>query len=90
MTVEIAQPKCPECGFTVFNRRYVKCEKCEAELPKELVMSKEELAKIISMEELADVQAAIEAKHKNDLKSTLRPSVTSEQTIAPFIFIPNS
>ena len=29
----VQAPRCPACGFTVFNRLYPKCEGCGAELP---------------------------------------------------------
>ena len=41
-------PRCPTCGFIVFNRRYPKCESCGIELPKALLYSqgeREELRK---------------------------------------------
>ena len=36
-------PRCPECGFIVFNRRHSACESCGAELPKALLFSEAEL-----------------------------------------------
>ena len=32
-------PSCPECGFTIYNRRFPKCESCNAVLPETLVYS---------------------------------------------------
>ncbi len=34
-----AAPRCPECGFQIFNRRYPKCESCGALLPETIVYS---------------------------------------------------
>ena len=36
--------KCPGCGFTVFNRRYPKCERCKEPLPEGVSYSSEEVA----------------------------------------------
>lgn len=35
--------KCPECKRTIFNRRLNTCEFCSAELPAELLYSKEDI-----------------------------------------------
>ena len=35
-------PRCPKCGFIVFNRRHSKCESCETELPRALLYSEAE------------------------------------------------
>lgn len=40
----MTRPTCPECGFTVFNRRYPKCERCGVALPAGLAYTKEEVA----------------------------------------------
>ncbi len=50
MTSEPRTPRCPYCGFTVFNSRYPKCEKCGEQLPSNMVLSKEELAAVLEQE----------------------------------------
>lgn len=37
------RPKCPECGFSIFNRRFAKCESCGAQLPTSIVYTADEL-----------------------------------------------
>lgn len=36
---------CPACGFRIFNRRYPVCEGCGEELPEELLLSAEDIAR---------------------------------------------
>jgi hypothetical protein len=50
MTSEPRTPRCPYCGFTVFNSRYPKCEKCGEHLPGNMVLSKEELVVVLERE----------------------------------------
>ena len=38
------RPKCPDCGFAVFNRRYPRCEKCGVVLPTSIAFGPAELA----------------------------------------------
>jgi len=40
--MEKTPPRCPACGFVVFNRRYPNCESCGAALPDTLVYSPSE------------------------------------------------
>ena len=35
----MSAPTCPECGFTIYNRRFPNCESCGAVLPETLVYS---------------------------------------------------
>lgn len=44
-------PRCPECGFQVFNRRYPKCESCGASLPETIVYSPVERHTLLAAEE---------------------------------------
>ena len=37
------RPKCPACGFSIFNRRFAKCESCGARLPASIVYTADEL-----------------------------------------------
>lgn len=54
-------PRCPECGFQVFNRRYPKCESCGALLPETLVYTAvERHALHVAEEERALEKARIE------------------------------
>ena len=46
-----APPACPACGFTVFNRRYPKCESCGVELPESLVYTAAERRALLEAEE---------------------------------------
>ena len=41
--IRTAPPKCPDCGFRVFNRRFPKCESCGAVLPASMVYTANEL-----------------------------------------------
>jgi len=50
MSAESRTPRCPYCGFTVFNSRYPKCEKCGEHLPDNMVLSKEALAALLDQE----------------------------------------
>jgi len=50
----MSAPHCPRCGFTVFNRRYPKCEKCGEPLPDDLVLSKEQVASLQAQESVKD------------------------------------
>ena len=44
------RPKCPECGFSVFNRRFAKCESCGALLPVSIVYTADELKQLADKE----------------------------------------
>jgi hypothetical protein len=46
-----APPSCPACGFTVFNRRYPKCESCGAVLPESIVYTPVELHALLVADE---------------------------------------
>ena len=50
MSAESRTPSCPYCGFTVFNPRYPKCEKCGEQLPESVVHSKEAVAALLEQE----------------------------------------
>lgn len=41
--IRTAPPKCPGCGFKVFNRRFPKCESCGVVLPVSMVYTADEL-----------------------------------------------
>jgi hypothetical protein len=47
MENQIAQPRrCPACNALVVDRRSATCTTCDAELPKEWVMTKDQAAKV--------------------------------------------
>jgi hypothetical protein len=50
------RPKCPECGFSIFNRRFAKCESCGALLPTSIVYTADEL-KALAEKDKADEEA---------------------------------
>ena len=50
MSAESRTPRCPYCGFIVFNSRYPRCEKCGEQLPGNRVLSKEELVAVLDQE----------------------------------------
>jgi transcription initiation factor TFIIIB Brf1 subunit/transcription initiation factor TFIIB len=50
------RPKCPECGFSVFNRRFAKCESCGVVLPTSIVYTADEL-KLLAEKDKADEEA---------------------------------
>jgi len=50
VSAEYRTPRCPYCGFTVFNPRYPKCEKCGEQLPESMVLSKEALTAVLEQE----------------------------------------
>lgn len=61
-------PRCPHCGFSVFNNRYPKCEKCGVQLPSSLVLSREELRAFLADESQEAIQAAKAAQRKQALR----------------------
>ena len=50
------RPKCPECGFSIFNRRFAKCESCGEQLPTSIVYTADEL-KALAEKDKADEEA---------------------------------
>jgi hypothetical protein len=50
------RPKCPECGFSIFNRRFAKCESCGAQLPISIIYTENEL-KLLRKNEKAEEEA---------------------------------
>ena len=51
--VRSPRPKCPECGFSIFNRRFAKCESCGVQLPTSIVYTADEL-KVLAEKDKAD------------------------------------
>ena len=57
-----AAPRCPDCGFQVFNRRYPKCESCGAPLPETIVYSPAQRHALL----VADEERSLErARHES-------------------------
>ena len=50
------RPKCPECGFSVFNRRFANCESCGVALRASIVYTADEL-KLLAEKDKADEEA---------------------------------
>jgi hypothetical protein len=62
--MDAAQPKrCPHCNALVVDRRSLTCTTCHADLPKEWIMSKEQVAKVSQL----DAQAR--AMHQQEMQS---------------------
>lgn len=59
--VRSIRPKCPACGFSIFNRRFAKCESCGVQLPTSIVYTADEL------KALAEKDKADEAAQKKAL-----------------------
>ncbi len=62
-------PRCPECGFAVFNRRYPKCESCGAMLPESIVYSAVERHALLAAEE----ELALERSRNEKAASVTTP-----------------
>lgn len=54
--------RCPQCGFTIFNRRVPHCEKCKAALPADLLYTPEQIAELDA--QAAASRAAQEARRR--------------------------
>lgn len=60
-------PRCPDCGFQVFNRRFPKCESCGALLPEPLVYSAVERHALLVADEERDLESARREKSGGDV-----------------------
>jgi hypothetical protein len=67
--VRSIRPKCPECGFSVFNRRFAKCESCGAQLPTSIIYTADEL-KALAEKDKADDEAQQKARHRDQTGSS--------------------
>jgi DNA-directed RNA polymerase subunit RPC12/RpoP len=64
--------RCPACGFLIHNRNYPKCERCQKELPADLLYSKEEKEK--SWQDLMAVRAKeTQAKAEAERERAYKP-----------------
>jgi hypothetical protein len=59
-------PKCPDCGFQVYNRRFPKCESCGAVLPESIVYSPVERHALLVADEERDLERARNEKPTGD------------------------
>ena len=64
-------PRCPYCGFTVFTNRYPKCERCNRQLPSDMVLSKVELDAVLAREREEREQRARSERRKQTPGPTL-------------------
>jgi hypothetical protein len=71
MTTQVrsTKPKCPDCGFSIFNRRFAKCESCGKQLPTSIVYTADEL-KALAEKDKADDEAQQKARHRNQTGSS--------------------
>lgn len=71
MTAQVrsTKPKCPECGFSIFNRRFAKCESCGAQLPTSIVYTADEL-KALGTKDKADEEANQKARYRQQTSSS--------------------
>jgi hypothetical protein len=73
-----AAPRCPDCGFQVFNRRFPKCESCGALLPESIVYSAVERHALLVADEERDFEKARNEKSTGDASpASLDDSVMS-------------
>ena len=56
--IRAPHPKCPNCGFVVYNRRYPKCESCGSALPTSIVYTAAELATMHEKERIEEAERA--------------------------------
>jgi threonine synthase len=64
--------RCPACGFTVFNRRVPRCEKCGEALPSDLRYSERDLALIAAEEaRVARVREALQRDRDEEARKRL-------------------
>jgi len=50
MSDQPSTPRCPYCGFTIFTNRYPKCERCDRQLPSDMVLSRVKLEALLARE----------------------------------------
>jgi hypothetical protein len=63
------RPKCPECGFSIFNRRFAKCESCGVQLPTSIVYTVDEL-RALAKKDKTDDEATQNARHRQQTGSS--------------------
>ena len=73
-------PKCPYCGFGVFTNRYPRCERCERQLPSDMVLSPAELEKVFALER-EERQAALEMTRRKEMAT--RESGLGTEPLSP-------
>ena len=81
MPTEQSAPKCPHCGFTVYNKRYPKCERCGNELPSDMVISRKELKETLEREGIEIIESMLATQRKKALeRSTVRRKKSPQKT----------
>ena len=76
MTIPVrsSRPTCPACGFSIFNRRFAKCESCGAQLPISIVYTADEL-KTLAEKDKIDEAAQQKALARLESGAKNNPSV---------------
>jgi uncharacterized Zn finger protein len=69
-------PRCPECSFQVFNRRYPKCESCGTMLPETIVYTAVERHALHLVEEERSL-----AKERSDHSAVDRTPVSLDDAL---------
>lgn len=64
MPIQVVPAKCPHCGFVVLTNRHPKCERCDRQLPKDMVLSEAELETLFARERQERAEAAQKAYRK--------------------------
>ena len=81
-----AAPRCPECGFQVYNRRYAKCESCGTLLPESIVYSATERHAL----RVADDERALERARRESSTGDATPSSFDEAVLSAVIGLTES
>lgn len=76
-------PRCPNCSFIVFNRRYPKCESCGAELPTTLLYSEAEREALLKSES-AQLEHEMERQREASKEAT---AAAQQAALVAFIAI---
>lgn len=76
-------PRCHKCGFTVFSRRYPKCESCGTELPSELLYSDAE-REALRKSEAAQLEHEMERQREASKEAT---ATAQQAALVAFIAI---
>jgi hypothetical protein len=79
---KLTKMSCPACGFQVFNRRYLKCERCNSDLPASLVYSDKERRALLEKEEARLSQELKRRELHRSLKASRRQRTSSAPGIA--------
>ena len=72
MNSDLQPKRCPKCHALVVDRRSMTCTTCQADLPKEWIMSKEQVAKVAQLDARA---RAIHLQEMQSLDPRLNPNI---------------